>query len=189
MNINWLGFNVSNNSWNMILMWENEYNSELHWQHAISSMTKAIQRTPWHLIHRNKDTNQSPSCVSELYFFIKARHFCKIFFQQMLPMRWENTNFFKESPHFRQIALPDLPFQINCGVGQNLQFTGNCPLSHTEEVNPYFTFEYKMEEEKKGRKGKIGNSLPGDEEREGRGCGRSCGSVEKAREWEETGII
>lgn len=70
----------------------------------------------------------------------------------------------------RQIALPDLPFQINCSVGQNLQFTGSCPLSHTEEVNPYFTFEYEMEGEKKGRERKIGNSLPGDEEREEGGC-------------------
>lgn len=44
-------------------------------------------------------------------------------------------------------------------------------------------------EKKKGRKGKIGNSLPGDEGWKGRGGVRSCGSGEKAREWEETGAI
>lgn len=69
----------------------------------------------------------------------------------------------------------------NCCVGQNLQFRVSCPLSHTGEVNPYFTSEYRMEKEKRERKWKIGNFLPVDEEQQEGGGGRSCGRAERSK--------
>lgn len=62
--------------------------------------------------------------------------------------------------HFKQIAT----------LAKHLQFTRSRPLRHTD-VNPYFTFGWEIEgkEEKRGKKRKIGNRMPGDEGREGSG--------------------